>query len=82
MFHLMLTLPMLLYIIWIRIHNVKAWATANILMLNGNMRSIFVMWLECRFQDTEVDGSNPDISMLCHLARHFIRIASVDSAVK
>ena len=28
------------------------------------------------------DGSNPSISMLCHRARHFIRIASVNSAVK
>ena len=27
--------------------------------------SILVMSLECRFLDTEVDGSNPDISMLC-----------------
>ena len=23
------------------------------------------MWLECRFPNTEVDGSNPGISMLC-----------------
>ena len=45
-------------------------------------RSVLVEWLECRFLDTEVDGSNPSISMLCPLARHFIRIASVDSAVK
>ena len=28
-------------------------------------RSILVMWLECRFLDTEVEGSNPGISMLC-----------------
>ena len=27
--------------------------------------SILVMWLECRFLDTEVDGSNPGISILC-----------------
>ena len=27
--------------------------------------SILVMWLECRFLVTEVDGSNPGISMLC-----------------
>ena len=26
---------------------------------------ILVMWLECRYQDTEVDGSKPGISMLC-----------------
>ena len=26
---------------------------------------IFVMWLGCRFIDTEVDGSNPISSMLC-----------------
>ena len=26
--------------------------------------SILVMWLECRFLDTEVDGLNPGISML------------------
>ena len=32
--------------------------------------------------DTEVDGSNPNISMLFPWARHFIRIDSVDSAVK
>ena len=38
------------------------------------------MWLECRLLDTEVDGSNPGISMLW--AMHLIRIASVDSAVK
>ena len=40
------------------------------------------MWIERRFLDTEVDGAKPGISMLCSLARHFIRIASVDSAVK
>ena len=40
------------------------------------------MWLEFRSQDTEIDGSNPGISMLCPWARHFIRIASVDSAVE
>ena len=40
------------------------------------------MWFEWRFLDTEVDGSNPGISMLCPRERHFIRIASVDSAVK
>ena len=40
------------------------------------------MWLECLFLDTEVDCSNPDISMLCLWARLFICIASVDSAVK
>ena len=34
------------------------------------------------FLYTEADGSIPGISMLCPLARHFIRIASVDSAVK
>ena len=32
--------------------------------------------------DTEADGSNPGISILCHCERHSIRIASVDSAVK
>ena len=40
------------------------------------------MWLECRFLDTEVGGSHSGISMLCPRARHFARIASVDSAVK
>ena len=40
------------------------------------------MWLECRFLDTEVNGSNPAINMLRPLARHFIFIVSVDSAVK
>ena len=28
------------------------------------VRSILVMWLKCRFLDTEVDGSNPGIGML------------------
>ena len=32
--------------------------------------------------DTKVDGSKPCSSMLFPRARHFIRIASVDSAVK
>ena len=32
---------------------------------HGVVWSILVMWLECRFWDTEVDGSNPGISMLC-----------------
>ena len=32
--------------------------------------------------DTEVDCSNPSISMFFPRARDFIRIASVDSAVK
>ena len=32
--------------------------------------------------DTKVDGSNPSISMFSPWARDFIRIASVDSAVK
>ena len=33
----------------------------------------------CRFLDTEIDVSNPgSISMLCLLARHLIRIASVN----
>ena len=46
-------------------------------------RSILFMWLGCRFFDTEVDCWNPgSICMLCPWARHFIRIASVDSAVK
>ena len=40
------------------------------------------MWLEYRFLDTEVDGSNPAINIVCPLARQFIRIASVDSAAK
>ena len=40
------------------------------------------MWLECWFLDREVDGSNPGIRMLRPSARHFIHIASVDSAVK
>ena len=39
------------------------------------------MWLECWFLDTEVGGSNSDISMLCPCARHFIHIAPVDTAV-
>ena len=35
------------------------------------------------FLDTEVDSSNPGgISMWCPCARHFIRVASIDSAVK
>ena len=32
--------------------------------------------------DTKVDGSNPSINMFSPWARDFIRIASVDSAVK
>ena len=40
------------------------------------------MGLECRFLGKEVDGSNPGIIMLCHWAGHFIRIASVNIAVK
>ena len=44
--------------------------------------SILVVLLECRFLDTEVYGSNPGFSMLCPSTRHFIRIASFDSAVK
>ena len=39
------------------------------------------MWLVCLFLDTEVDGSTRGISLLCPRARHFIRIASFDSAV-
>ena len=27
--------------------------------------SILVVWLECRFLDTEADGSNPGLNMLC-----------------
>ena len=27
--------------------------------------AMLVMWLECWFPDTEVDGSNPGVSMLC-----------------
>ena len=42
--------------------------------------SKLVLWLECRFLDSDVDGSNPGISMLCPWARHFICISSVDSA--
>ena len=37
---------------------------------------------KCRLLYTEVDGSNPVITMLCPPAAHFIRIASVDPAVK
>ena len=32
---------------------------------NLEQLGILVNWLECRFLDTEVDGSNPGISMLC-----------------
>ena len=39
------------------------------------------MWLECRFLDTEFDGSNLGIS-ICALEQDTIRIASVDSAEK
>ena len=39
-------------------------------------------WLECRFWIQKVDGSNPSINMFSPWARDFIRIASVDSAVK
>ena len=47
-----------------------------------SMWGILVMWLECRFLVTEADGSNRGICMLCPCARHFICIASVNSAVK
>ena len=40
------------------------------------------MWFRCQFLDTEVDGSNLGIGMLCPCARDIICIASVDSAVK
>ena len=46
------------------------------------MLNILVIWLKCRFLNTEVYGSNPGISVLYPCARNFIRIASVDSAVK
>ena len=26
---------------------------------------LLVVWLECRYLDTEVDGANPGISILC-----------------
>ena len=45
--------------------------------------SILVKWLRCRFLDTKFEGSNPGSTcMLCPCAKHFIRIASVDSAVR
>ena len=47
----------------------------------NRQQSILVMWLERRFLNTEVDGSNPGIIMLFPYKRHIIRIASVDSAV-
>ena len=34
------------------------------LMDNVGRRSILVIWIECRFLDTEVDGSNPGNIML------------------
>ena len=40
------------------------------------------MLLECRFQDTEVDGSNPAASICCVLKQDTFAFASVDSAVK
>ena len=51
-------------------------------VLNVVRTTVMVVWLECLFLDTEVDGSNPGNSMLFPWARRFIRIASVDSAVK
>ena len=33
--------------------------------ISKNINLVMVIWLECRFLDTEVDGSNPGISMLC-----------------
>ena len=44
--------------------------------------STLVMWLDCRFLNTEIEGSNPGTSMLYSWARHFICISSVDSDVK
>ena len=43
--------------------DVKAWATANMLRLYLTW-STLVVWFECRFLATEVDGSNPGNSML------------------
>ena len=40
------------------------------------------MRLECQILDTEVDGSNFGIIILCPSARHFMCIASVDATVK
>ena len=37
----------------------------SIMSRNSNgSTGIMVVWLECRFLDTEVDGSDPAISML------------------
>ena len=36
--------------------------------------SILVLWFECRFLDSMVDGSNPDITMVCPWSRHFIAL--------
>ena len=58
--------------------NKKLWINSK----RDGYATMLDMWLQCRFLDTEVDGSNRGISMLCLLARLFIRIASVDSAVK
>ena len=46
-----------------------------ILWYNGNVVIMSV-------SNMAVDGSYPGIGMMCPRERHFIRIASVDSAVK
>ena len=41
------------------------WQTLTVHHLLLNLWRIMAMWLECRFLDTEVDGSNLGIRMLC-----------------
>ena len=36
----------------------------DMLAIENKVQSILVAWFECRFLDTEVDGSNPGNSML------------------
>ena len=37
----------------------------NVMIYIYNICCILVMWFGCRFLDTEVDGSNSGISMIC-----------------
>ena len=78
----MLWYPLMFYVLWY----VQCIKCCDILQCYKScyiyLWIILVMWLECRFLDTDVDCLNRGISMLFPWARHFICIASVDSAVK
>ena len=62
--------------------NSWAWAASLCYRLGVSTDCHIGRLARIRFLDTEVDSSNTGNSMLCPSARDFIRIASVDSAVK